>query len=434
MDFKIDCHYNPNLPIGADQMHTVLTVRSNASETASTDARGKKVFGYLIDVSGSMSGEKLSHAKLALRRQLDMLGQEDFFFIVTFETKASVLISLTQASMNARERAHVAVQAISARGGTAMSNALLAAREQFQSAGNCLAYAQFVTDGENSVDDERPLASAIEQCRGIFQCDSWGVGADWSPTQLRLISNALLGSADAVPDPNNLEHMFRAAQQRAASRGISDVTLRLQVPRNVQVIGVQQQSPELVDLTSSVRPSADGREIQVSLGAWAFETRDYYVVTRVPAQDEGEEVMVFRPRIGYQSGATQRSFEGPRVVARWTSDTGLSTQMDSQVAHATGQQELADSIREGLEAKARGESDRATRLLGKAAQLAHVSGNEEVTRRLSKVVEMVAPEVGTVRLKSGINKSAELELDLGGTRTVRRRPPAGSEAASNGSR
>jgi hypothetical protein len=433
MEFKIDCHYNPHLPIGAEQMHTVLSVRSIASEGSLSESRTKKVFGYLIDVSGSMSGEKLSHAKLALRRQLDMLSAEDFFFIVTFEAKARVLVALTEASPGARARAHDAVQGVGARGGTAMSNALLAACEQFQAAGNCLAYAQFVTDGENDNEDAGPLADAIDRCRGIFQCDCWGVGSDWSPTQLRQISNALLGSADAVPEPDSLEQMFRAAQQRAASRGISDVTLRLQIPKSVQVIGVQQQSPELLDLTASARPSADGREILVPLGAWASEARDYYIVTRVPAQLEDEEVMVFRPRIAYQTGATQRSFDGPRVVARWTSDSGLSTRIDSQVAHATGQQELADSIREGLEAKARGEADRATRLLGKAARLAHASGNDEVTRRLSKVVEMVAPEVGTVRLKSGINKAAELELDLGGTRTVRRRPAATDDVPANGS-
>ena len=98
------------------------------------------------------------------------------------------------------------------------------------------------------------------------------------------------------------------------------------------------------------------------------------------------------------------------------------------MAHYTGQGELASSIQEGLEAKARGDEDKATRLLGRAAQIAQQTGNEEVTRRLKKVVDVVDADAGTVRLKRS-DKSADLELEMGGTRTVRRRPaqaPTGS--------
>jgi hypothetical protein len=80
---------------------------------------------------------------------------------------------------------------------------------------------------------------------------------------------------------------------------------------------------------------------------------------------------------------------------------------------------LASSIKEGLEAKARGDIDQATVLLGKAAKIAHDSGNEEVTQRLKKVVDVVDIDQGTVRLKSGSNKAADLELDMGMGRTVR---------------
>lgn len=94
------------------------------------------------------------------------------------------------------------------------------------------------------------------------------------------------------------------------------------------------------------------------------------------------------------------------------------------MAHYTGQEEIADAIREGLDAKSRGDIDRATVLLGKAAKLAIQTGNDEVTSRLKKVVDVIDAANGTVRLKSGANKGADLELDMGGTHTVRRRPAA----------
>ena len=83
--------------------------------------------------------------------------------------------------------------------------------------------------------------------------------------------------------------------------------------------------------------------------------------------------------------------------------------------------ELADSIREGLAARERGDVDQATRLLGNAARIAATSGNEEVTRRLKHVVDIVDAPEGTVRLKMAVSKADELVLDMGGTRTVKRK-------------
>ena len=65
---------------------------------------------------------------------------------------------------------------------------------------------------------------------------------------------------------------------------------------------------------------------------------------------------------------------------------------------------------------------------GRAAKLAHDSGNEETTRRLAKVVDIVDAGEGTVRLKNAVNKADEMDLDLGSTRTARaaRRPQEGA--------
>jgi hypothetical protein len=135
-------------------------------------------------------------------------------------------------------------------------------------------------------------------------------------------------------------------------------------------------------------------------------------------------MMACRPKVVYIQDGAEVVSEGQRIVATWTSDAALSTKIDPNVAHYTGQEELASAIREGLEAKARGNVDQATVLLGKAAKIAIQTGNDEVTARLKKVVDVIDSDTGTVRLKSGENKGAELELDMGGTRTVRRRSAA----------
>jgi len=54
------------------------------------------------------------------------------------------------------------------------------------------------------------------------------------------------------------------------------------------------------------------------------------------------------------------------------------------VAHYNGQGELAAAIQQGLEAREQGDEAAATHLLGRAVQLAHESGNSDMTTRCAR--------------------------------------------------
>jgi hypothetical protein len=423
MAFTLESFYNANLAVGATRLDAVISVTADAAATGSSL---KKVFGYMVDRSGSMGenrGQKMQSAKLALRQQINMLGPDDWFFIIAYDAEAQVLVPLSQVTPESRARAQDLVQRISPDGGTVMSRALMEAKAQFEKAGPCIAYAQFVTDGQNDPSDKGRIEYAVNACKGSFQCDAWGIGLDWNAGQLRAIANPLLGTADAVPDPERLDAVFKAALAKAMSRGVADVRLRLQTPGTCRIVSIKQQLPEIVDLTPMVR-KVDERNVEVPLGSWGAETRDYYLVATLEPQGAGEEMMAFRPKVVCSDQGAETVVDGGRVIVTWTEDEALSTRISDQVAHYTGQQELSDSIKEGLEAKNRGDLDQATVLFGRAVKLAAQSGNDEITERLKKVVDIVDVGEGTVRLKGGNTKAADLELDMGGTRTVRRRPVA----------
>lgn len=107
------------------------------------------------------------------------------------------------------------------------------------------------------------------------------------------------------------------------------------------------------------------------------------------------------------------------VRAIWTDDERLSTRINREVAHYTGQAELADAIAGGLAARESGDNESATVKLGRAVQLAHEAGNGDTVRLLQKVVEVEDPATGTVRLRRDVEKSDEMALDVRSTRTVR---------------
>ena len=107
------------------------------------------------------------------------------------------------------------------------------------------------------------------------------------------------------------------------------------------------------------------------------------------------------------------------IRAVWTGDHGLSTRISREVAHYTGQTELAAAIQEGLAAKASGDEATATVKLGRAVQLAQQTGNDEATSRLRKVVDIDNEEQGTVRLKRNTSTLDEMALDTASKKTTR---------------
>lgn len=363
---------------------------------------------------------KMDIAKLAVRKSIDLIDEGNLFGIVSFSSYPQIIWPLKPATAANKEMAHNAVKRLNAGGGTEMSKALFTVLDMISSLRDTMVHAQFVTDGQNETSDRKELENAINQCEGKLQCDCWGIGTDWEPKELRNISNRLLGTADAVPDPQRLEETFRAALKRTMSKGIGDVRLRIQAPKSVKIVTIKQVSPEIVDLSQLVK-KVDDKNTDIPLGAWGNEEREYQIAFELQPQPEGEEMMAGRPKIVFTENGQEIVVDGDRIVAAWSSDISVTSRINEQVAHYTGQEELANSIKEGLEAKSRGDVDSATVLLGKAAKIAAESGNEEVTARLKKVVDIVDADQGTVRLKANAGKAAELELDMGGTMTIRKR-------------
>jgi uncharacterized protein YegL len=433
MEFSLEAFFNPHLALGGSRLDAIITVTASDSTGGSAQSvRKRKAVAYLIDTSGSMNdANKLTMAKVALRQAIDLLDDDCLFSIIAFDSAAHVMVSMRPATRVNKNAAREQINQLYAQGGTRMSTALRAALGEFARVEDAIPYAQFLTDGENNAEDEADLSYALQQCEGHFTCDCWGVGVQWRPDELRQIAGQLLGTADAVPDPDHLEAKFQEALSRVLSKGVGDVRLRLQLPKTSKLVTVKQMSPEIADLLNLARP-VDDRNTDVPTGAWsAGESRDYQVAFTLEPQSEGEEMMACRPKVVYIQDGAEVVSEGQRIVASWTSDEALSTRIDPNVAHYTGQEELASAIREGLDAKARGNMDQATVLLGKAAKIAIQTGNDEVTARLKKVVDVLDADTGTVRLKSGDNKGAELELDMGGTRTVRRRPAVQNPAVQS---
>lgn len=416
MQFKVEAFHNPYLPTDSRRVDAILTVSSGgarASRFGRTSAEG-----LIVDVSGSMQGERLQAVKVATRKAIDLLSDSSLFFVIVFNHEARVLHPLSHASPANKASAQNAVQQLMAGGSTRMSQGLAFARQEFLRAPDAVRHALFLTDGKNAPEDEGSLHATLAICEGAFQCDCRGVGTDWQPSQLRRIASKLLGSAQIIPDPSGMEADFRATISQALTRGVDNVRLRLWTPKTARILSCKQMSPDIADLTlRGVR--LDAQTWEFPTGAWGDESRDYYVAFEVEGGTPGDEMLACRATMIHAEAGEELKAPPALVLATWTENEVLSARIEPQVAHYTGQEELAETIRLGLQARESGNAGEATALLGRAVKLAHASGNDETTRRLSKVVDVVDADAGTVRLKASVHKADEMDLDLMSTRTKR---------------
>ena len=275
-------------------------------------------------------------------------------------------------------------------------------------------HAILLTDGKIEGEEPGALGEALAAARGRFQCDCRGIGSDWVVDELREIATALLGTVDIVAEPDDLEADFEAMMKAAMSRGVADVRLRMWAPEGSSIQFVRQVAPQVDDLTTRA-VQLSPLVVELPTGAWSDESRDYHVAIRVPAAPVGNERLAARVEVVVNDRVMSKAL----VKAIWSIDTALTTRIDPAVAHYTGQAQLADVIQRGLAAKAAGDDRTATVLLGEAAKIAHESGNDDTTRLLAKVVDVVDVEAGTVRLKQQIERSDEMALDTRSTKTTR---------------
>jgi hypothetical protein len=144
-------------------------------------------------------------------------------------------------------------------------------------------------------------------------------------------------------------------------------------------------------------------------GAWgAGESRDDHLRVQVATPGRvGQEMLAARVSLIAKTASGPQALGQGLVRAIWTDDEALPTRISPQVAHYTGQAELAQAIQYGLEALRMGDDDIAVAELGRAVQLAHQSGRQETAGLLAKVVNVIDPATGTVRLKPKVTDAYE---------------------------
>lgn len=179
----------------------------------------------VLDVSGSMRGEKLAQAKEALRFVLGNLHEDDRFNIIAFSTGVQAFAQGLQPP-SARDAARRWVDDLRAAGGTNIHRALQEALAQADPERPTILI--FLTDGlatEGVTDTERILQDVAREAPESVRLFCFGVGYDVNTVLLDTLASEHRGASAYVRPGQDIEEEVSAFYAKVSTPLLADVHL-----------------------------------------------------------------------------------------------------------------------------------------------------------------------------------------------------------------
>ena len=195
---------------------------------------------FVIDRSGSMSGEKVRLVKEAVRQGIDRLASDDRFAVVVYDDVIDVVAASALATPDARRRALEALSTIDARGTTNLGEGWLRGAEQvaahLQSEG--VNRVLLLTDGLANVGMTDPAElerHARElRARGV-STSTFGVGQDFDERLLEAMADAGGGAFRYIENAAQIPDHIAGEVGEVLEVTAREVSLVVTSPDRVQV-------------------------------------------------------------------------------------------------------------------------------------------------------------------------------------------------------
>jgi Ca-activated chloride channel family protein len=180
---------------------------------------------FVIDVSGSMSGQKIEQARSAGKQLLRTLSPMDRFRLIDFSSDVRTFRDDFSAATNDNVRAAERyLDDLDAQGSTNISGALDEAMSARVQSGR-LPIILFLTDGQPTVGERNPtaIAASVARQRGPRRLFTFGVGADLNVSLIEQLALEGRGTASFVRPEESVERAVGIVASRLTSPLVTDV-------------------------------------------------------------------------------------------------------------------------------------------------------------------------------------------------------------------
>ena len=185
----------------------------------------------VLDQSGSMAGEKITHARAAIHQLISALGPEDRFALVSYSVGAHTAIPLSAVGDSARGRWRATVDGISIGGGTNLSSGLDVGLDIIDASrvGGRIPRMILISDGLANQGDVSPSglrARARRAAVGEYTLTTIGVGNDFDEQLLATLADAGTGNYYYIQRGSDLARIFSdefETARESVARGLAVV-------------------------------------------------------------------------------------------------------------------------------------------------------------------------------------------------------------------
>lgn len=372
-----------------------ISVMTPEGEPEAQTPRVKINLAVVLDKSGSMTTRgKLENAKEAAVTALRMLGEDDYFSLVTYDSQARALIPARKAGDKAG--IEKMIRGIQADGNTALfAGVALGANEiRKHNAEEYVNRMILLSDGLANIGPSTPKelgnlgASLIKE--GI-SVSTIGVGGDYNEDLMTALSQASDGHFYFVENSNDLPLIFTREMGAALMVTAKALNIQIEFPDGVEPVGIMGRDCKVVDNKMDIYFNQVYRGHEKSL----------ILQVKVPPRKAAETIELASIHMSYQDALSGENMDVTRAVTAVTSADiqQVAASYNGTVAREVSLVNNAVMKQQAIEQADQGNWDVAQKILS------------ESTRQLEETAEKTGDQVLTAEVARNILHEKEMEQD-----------------------
>jgi Ca-activated chloride channel family protein len=224
----------------ASQIYHTLGLFSIVAPKLTGKKRPKVNILAVVDVSGSMTGDKLLYTKKSLAKLMQHLQDGDNLGILTFANTVQTLVPMAPVGQTGRERIESAIRNMNAQGGT---NLFSAVQEATRAAANHDGASRIIlfTDGDPTVGliDKNAIAQATSGLMDHITVSAFGYGTDHDPVFLSKIAENGRGNFAFIQEADGALTAFANELGGLLSSVATDIKIHLAPAKGFRITKVR---------------------------------------------------------------------------------------------------------------------------------------------------------------------------------------------------
>ena len=350
-----------------------------------TEDRPPVHVGLVIDTSGSMDGEAIEAARCAAAELIESLQDGDRLTVVTFDSKAELVVENVEIDDDSREESLEKVAEISAGGTTDLAAGLHAAIEDLRPHVVQGRVTRLLLLSDGVPNDASTIPSAVAQASSMgITVTALGFGLDYDEALLADIAQQTGGTFHFLEEPEALVPLFREENLRLQGIAAQEIVLGLTTGPNVELMEVVGQSFSLPQprLFMGLGDLSRGQE------------RVVVVRLRVGPHRAGANVALLGALLTYRDPRSGQSIERDVFLsARAESDAALLAEsLDPAIEREIESAKAAARTLQAVSLYRNGSSERAQAVLQKAIPAAAASsgrlGDSRIKDQMADMVQL----------------------------------------------